>query len=189
MKSIFLFILLNLFFLKDINAEYLFKIDVKNKDSSILINNASNPSQPIIDEESSSNLGYTNCIDSRPITREELDTMIASEEIVSDVCTSAITDMSYLFAGNTTFNQPLNDWDVSNVTNLNGIFQDATAFNQPLDLWNTSNVNVFSFLFFNATSFDQDISSWDTNSASYTPSNFATNSPIDGTNKIPSGFQ
>ena len=95
--------------------------------------------------------------------------------------------MEGMFQGATTFNQPLNNWNVSNVQNMSHMFENS-RYNQPLDLWNTSNVNVFSFLFFNAT-FNQDISSWDTNSASYTPSNFATNSPIEGTNKIPSGFQ
>ena len=41
------------------------------------------------------------------------------------------------------FNQPLNNWDVSNVTNMFGMlamFRRATSFNQPLNNWNVSNV-------------------------------------------------
>ena len=38
------------------------------------------------------------------------------------------------------FNQPIDNWDVSNVTQMSGMFNGATAFNQPLNSWNTSNV-------------------------------------------------
>ena len=39
------------------------------------------------------------------------------------------------------FNQPLNEWNVSNVTNVEGMFLGARSFNQPLNEWNVSNVN------------------------------------------------
>ena len=33
-----------------------------------------------------------------------------------------------------TFNQPLNNWDVSNVENMNEIFEFAESFNQPITI-------------------------------------------------------
>src|SRR5690606_23272702 len=40
------------------------------------------------------------------------------------------------FEGATSFNQPLNNWDVSNVTNFSETFYNATSFNQDLGSWN-----------------------------------------------------
>ena len=61
----------------------------------------------------------------------------------------------------TSFNQPLNNWNVSNVTNMFSMFRNTTSFNQPLNNWNVSNVtNMFS-MFEDATNFNQDISNWD----------------------------
>jgi surface protein len=66
-----------------------------------------------------------------------------------------------MFFGATSFNQPLNDWDVSSVTNLGNLFMDATSFNQPLSDWDVSSVtNMFS-MFHGATSFNQPLNDWD----------------------------
>ena len=46
--------------------------------------------------------------------------------------------MGGMFRHATSFNQPLNDWDVSNVTDMEQMFLDATSFNQPLNNWNVS---------------------------------------------------
>ena len=43
-----------------------------------------------------------------------------------------VTDMYMMFHGARSFNQPLNDWNVSNVTDMEQMFLDATSFNQPL---------------------------------------------------------
>jgi len=46
--------------------------------------------------------------------------------------------MSYMFYGASSFNQPLNkwnvsnNWDVSNVIDMYNMFENATSFNQPL---------------------------------------------------------
>ena len=40
------------------------------------------------------------------------------------------------------FNQPLNKWNVSNVTNMQFMFDGARSFNQPLNNWNVSNRNL-----------------------------------------------
>lgn len=57
-----------------------------------------------------------------------------------DVDTSNVTDMSYMFNGEESFNQPLGDkFDTSNVTNMSGMFCYAESFNQPVH-FDTSNV-------------------------------------------------
>ena len=45
---------------------------------------------------------------------------------------SNVTDMQSMFAGASSFNQPLNKWNVSNVTDMSWMFEDARSFNQPL---------------------------------------------------------
>ena len=45
-----------------------------------------------------------------------------------------------MFASARSFNQPLNNWNVSNVEDMESMFNYATSFNQPLDNWNVSNV-------------------------------------------------
>ena len=49
------------------------------------------------------------------------------------------------------FNQPLNNWDVSNETDMERMFRGASSFNQPLNDWNVSNVHD---MFVEATSFN-----------------------------------
>jgi surface protein len=95
---------------------------------------------------------------------------------------SGTTDMSYMFRGATSFNEPINHWDVSNVTNILALFWNATSFNQPLNSWNVSNVNNMSYTFYDATSFNQPLSSWNTTSVTNIASMFqnasAFNYPI-----------
>ena len=40
--------------------------------------------------------------------------------------------MYSMFRGARSFNQPLNNWNVSNVEDMEGMFQNAISFNQPL---------------------------------------------------------
>ena len=42
---------------------------------------------------------------------------------------SKVTDMGYMFRDAWSFNQPLNDWNVSNVTNMGAMFSRARSFN------------------------------------------------------------
>ena len=44
----------------------------------------------------------------------------------------SMTNMWGMFKNASSFNQPLNDWNVSNVTDMELIFHDASSFNQPL---------------------------------------------------------
>ena len=46
----------------------------------------------------------------------------------------------------TSFNQPLNDWNVSKVTDMIGMFCGAISFNQPLNKWNVSNVILNKYI-------------------------------------------
>ena len=55
----------------------------------------------------------------------------------------------------TSFNQPLNNWNVSNVTCINSMFLRAESFNQPLNNWNVSNVTYMNNMFAGANSFNQ----------------------------------
>ena len=49
--------------------------------------------------------------------------------------------MAEMFYDAKSFNQPLNNWNVSNVTFMNRMFNGARSFNQPLNNWNVSNVD------------------------------------------------
>ncbi len=76
---------------------------------------------------------------------------------------SNVTDMSYLFAFVTTFNQPLNNWNVHNVVNMEGMFFCAMLFNQPLDMWDTSSVTTMKRMFAGAENFNQPLHRWEVN--------------------------
>ena len=39
------------------------------------------------------------------------------------------------------FNQPIDSWNVSSVENMEDMFSGASSFSQSLDSWNTLNVN------------------------------------------------
>ena len=53
---------------------------------------------------------------------------------------SLVTDMSFIFAGDTIFNRDISNWDVSSVTTMNNMFNGASSFNQDLSSWDVSNV-------------------------------------------------
>ena len=69
-------------------------------------------------------------------------------------------DMNNMFSGASSFNQPLNSWDVSSVTDMSAMFYGASDFNQPLNSWDVSNVTNMSYMFCNASSFNQQLNSW-----------------------------
>ena len=76
--------------------------------------------------------------------------------------TSNVTDMSGMFFGAESFNQPIGDWDTSKVTDMRVMFFGAESFNQPIGDWDTSKVTNMSFMFGGAKSFNQPIGNWDT---------------------------
>jgi hypothetical protein len=79
---------------------------------------------------------------------------------ISSWNTSRIVDISLAFYASSTFNQPLNGWDVSNVVAMYATFS-GTSFNNPLSSWNTSRCRSLQGTFYLAASFNQDISGWD----------------------------
>lgn len=81
-------------------------------------------------------IGATGEVDGTTYTKGDRDTVSAllstSPSDIPVVCTSGITDMSELFANESTFNQDINSWDVSHVTNMYFMFFAASAFNQDI---------------------------------------------------------
>jgi surface protein len=75
------------------------------------------------------------------------------------VCTSLVTDMSFMFE-QSTFNQDIGNWDVSNVTNMNFMFAINSSFNKPIENWDVSNVTTMTAMF-ERSSFNQTIGDWD----------------------------
>ena len=74
---------------------------------------------------------------------------------------SQVTNMSNMFSGCTSFNQPLNNWNVSKVTSMRDMFSGCTSFNQPLNNWNVSKVTSMRDMFSGCTSFNQSLNNWD----------------------------
>ena len=62
-----------------------------------------------------------------------------------------IMDMRWMFEVARSFNQPLNNWNVSNVTSMNYMFRGAKSFNQSLNKWNVSNVTDMNNMFIDAS--------------------------------------
>ena len=68
--------------------------------------------------------------------------------------------------------------NLNNVESMQSMFSGATSFNQPLNNWDVSNVFSMSSMFENATSFNQDISDWCVEQIPYEPAGFASNCPL-----------
>jgi hypothetical protein len=82
----------------------------------------------------------------------------------SDWNTSALTRL-YLgsFFDDETFNENINEWDVSNVQDMDGAFYEFETFNQPLDKWDVSNVYWMHSIFYHCVSFThcrKSLNSW-----------------------------
>lgn len=73
---------------------------------------------------------------------------------------SNVKDMSLMFKGLETFNEPLNNWDVSSVEVMIAMFAGAEAFNQPLDKWNVNRVRSMKGMFYGTKAFNQPLDMW-----------------------------
>ena len=101
---------------------------------------------------------------------------------LTKLCTSLVTDMSWLFSFNHSFNQPIANWDVSHVTSMWHMFRDAYSFNQSIGNWDVSAVTTMEGMFMGAYAFNQSINSWNVSSVTQMgwmfQSAYAFNQPI-----------
>jgi surface protein len=79
---------------------------------------------------------------------------------INDWDTSLITDMSYLFSGERSFNDDLSNWNTAAVTNMKCMFFKAISFNRDLSDWNTAAVTTMQLMFYEVSSFNGDLSKW-----------------------------
>ena len=77
---------------------------------------------------------------------------------------SSVTDTDSMFREASSFNGDISSWNVSSVTDMNDMFREATSFNQPLNSWNVSSVTDMNDMFREATSFNQPLNSWNVSS-------------------------
>jgi gliding motility-associated-like protein len=72
------------------------------------------------------------------------------------------SSMAYAFAGCSNLQLTATDVpDLSRVTSMASMFQGASSFNQPLDDWEVGQVQIMDDMFSGASSFDQDLGNWD----------------------------
>jgi surface protein len=159
-------------------STYLVTLDDKHYNNAIVIKN-NEPAAPV----------YPKCQVGQPeITYDDLRALIVAGSDIINVCTSGITNMSYLFSRKQTtsdisgwdvsnvtdmsymfhishnFNQDVSGWDTSSVTNLEGFLIQANS-NPNISGWNTSNVTNGSYIFYQNPIFNGDLSKWDVSKA------------------------
>lgn len=98
--------------------------------------------------------------------------------------TRQVETMQAMFLGAKRFNQPLWRWKVARVKNMERMFSGAERFNQELNLWSTRSLISTFFMFEGAAAFDQPIDDWDTSSVQLMTGMFkgakAFNRPLGG---------
>ena len=94
-----------------------------------------------------------------PKTKAELQELVGNEAVhLGDIDTSLITDMSELFKDSKREDfSGIETWDVSQVTNMSKIFWGTKSFNQPLDSWDVRKVENMEKMFAGAESFKQKV--------------------------------
>ena len=74
--------------------------------------------------------------------------------------TSKVTDVRWLFKGQTKFNDDISAWNTSSVRTMSWMFRGASSFNQPLNDWRVDNVTDMNHMFCGASSFNQPLGDW-----------------------------
>lgn len=106
---------------------------------------------------------FNRVIDTHSVTVQGVGTYNAWD--VKRRATNVAADkFSYMFSNARSFNQDLNNWNVSDAINTSLMFNKAMTFNGNISNWDVSNVTNPSYMFDYAYSFNQDISGWDTSS-------------------------
>ena len=113
------------------------------------------------DDANVGDTGVINGITYTVVDEAMLREMVNSEEDVTTVVTTKVTNMFELFYNAVAFNQPIRNWDVSNVTDMKQMFYNATSFNQPIGDWDVSNVTTMQTMFYRVVAFNQPIGNWD----------------------------
>ena len=80
---------------------------------------------------------------------------------LNNIDTSAITDMSALFAPFSEFCGDISMWNVSNVEKMGEMFYGCEKFNCDISGWDVSHVTTMREMFFYCKSFNQDLNDWD----------------------------
>ena len=86
-----------------------------------------------------------------------------SPENINTWNTASVTNMSYMFAGATSFNRDIGSWNTSSVNDMSGMFREAYAFDRDIGTWNTAAVTSMSNMFAWASGFNRNIGSWTLN--------------------------
>lgn len=74
---------------------------------------------------------------------------------------SKLTSLRAMFAGASSFNGDIGNWNVSSVTDMSFMFVRAGSFNQDISRWDVRSVGNMRAMFSSANSFNQDLGSWD----------------------------
>lgn len=102
--------------------------------------------------------------------------------VVPDSIPKNVSLTRSMFYGDSLFNYPIGNWNMSNVLDMSSMFAKAKSFNQDISGWNTSKVRDMSHLFWEASSFNQPIGNWDVSNVVRTNLMFASadkfNQPI-----------
>ena len=80
--------------------------------------------------------------------------LVKDKKDLTNLYTSKVTDLSFLFFKDKEFNQDISSWDVSNVSNMQFMFYGSEAFNQDINDWDIENVKNMNSMFKGAKSFD-----------------------------------
>jgi len=125
-------------------------------------------------------LSVKKCFPDRASLLDAVDIYLANNSTDTDVaikygwpigtwCVSSVTQFAQIFSlarnsAAATFNEALNEWDVSNGREFFGMFSQASQFNQDISMWNISSATDLSHMFYRASRFNQSLSKWNVSS-------------------------
>jgi surface protein len=92
--------------------------------------------------------------------RAALDSAFNSGRDMATVVTTRVTSFSFLFEGESSFNDDISSWDTSSVTNMSSCFIEVDDFNQDIGNWDTSNVTTMNNMLQRTADFNQDLTGW-----------------------------